>query len=221
MPGNRAPALAGPRLAAAAWIAALAIAALPGAAARAQENSDCLACHGEKTFTAERRGHTVSLYVAEKAFAGSIHGSLQCINCHAELEGKELPHEPLARKVDCGACHETEAKQHAASLHGKAMKRGDSLAPTCSSCHGMHDIRAAKDPLSPVSPLQVPFTCGKCHQEGSVVMRQRKIHQDDILENYWESIHGEGLLKKGLIVSATCASCHTAHRILPHTDPAA
>ena len=47
------------------------------------------------------------------------------------------------------------------------MKRGDSLAPTCASCHGMHDIRAAKDPLSPVSPLKVPFTCGKCHQEGS------------------------------------------------------
>ena len=221
MQGNRVTALAGPRLAAAGWIAALAIAALlPGTAARAQENSDCLACHGEKGFTAERKGHTVSLYVAEKAFAGSIHGSLQCVNCHAELEGKELPHEPLARKVDCGACHETEAKQHAASLHGKAMKRGDSLAPTCSSCHGMHDIRAAKDPLSPVSPLRVPFTCGKCHQEGTVVMRQRAIHQDHILENYSESIHGEGLLKKGLIVAANCASCHTAHNILPHTDPA-
>ena len=124
------------------------------------------------------------------------------------------------KKVDCGACHEAEAKQHAASLHGKAMKRGDSLAPTCASCHGMHDIRAVKDPLSPVSPLKMPFTCGKCHQEGTAVMRQRNIHQDHILENYSESIHGEGLLKKGLIVAANCASCHTAHNILPHTDPA-
>ena len=46
-----------------------------------------------------------------------------------------------------------------------------------------------------------------------------QIHQDHIIENYTESIHGEGLLKKGLIVSATCASCHTAHLQLPHTDP--
>ena len=76
-----------------------------------------------------------------------------------------------------------------------------------------------KDPASPVSPLQVPFTCGKCHQEGTAVMRQRNIHQDHILENYSESIHGEGLLKKGLVVAANCASCHTAHNIRPHTDP--
>ncbi len=66
----------------------------------------------------------------------------------------------------------------------------------------------------------MPFTCGKCHQEGAPVQRERTIHQDHILENYSESIHGEGLLKKGLIVAANCASCHTAHNILPHTDPA-
>ena len=76
----------------------------------------------------------------------------------------------------------------------------------------------AHDRRSPVYPLNVAATCGKCHQEGSPVQRQRAIHQTNILENYSESIHGEGLLKRGLIVSATCASCHTAHLILPHTD---
>ena len=71
-----------------------------------------------------------------------------------------------------------------------------------------------------VSPLKVPFTCGKCHREGSIVQKQRTIHQDSIIENFSESIHGEGLLKKGLIVAPNCATCHTAHSILPHTDPA-
>ena len=47
----------------------------------------------------------------------------------------------------------------------------------------------------------------------------RNIDQHNILENYSESIHGEAVLKKGLIVAATCASCHTPHNILPHTDP--
>jgi uncharacterized protein with PIN domain len=207
------------RAGAATLAAAFVLAACP-ASVTGQETADCLACHGEKDFTAERKGRTVSLYVSEKAYAASIHGSLTCVSCHTDVEGKELPHGAPLQKVDCAACHETEAKQHAASLHGKAMKRGDSLAPTCGACHGIHDIRAAKDPASPVSPLKVPFTCGKCHQEGTVVMRQRNIHQDHILENYSESIHGEGLLKKGLIVAANCASCHTAHNILPHTDPA-
>src|SRR5208337_5093723 len=32
-------------------------------------------------------------------------------------------------------------------------------------------------------------------------------------------IHGT-LLKNGLTVTATCTSCHTAHHILPRTDPA-
>ncbi len=218
--GNRLPPPAFPRLGIAAAAAVLILLSLAGMKALAQENSDCITCHGEKDITTERRGRTVSVYVSEKAFGASIHGGLQCVNCHVDLEGKELPHDTPLRKVDCSGCHDAEVKQHAASLHGKAMKRGDSLAPTCAACHGMHDIRAVRDPLSPVSPLNVPFTCGKCHQEGSAVMQQRKIHQDHILENYSESIHGEALFKKGLIVAANCASCHTAHNILPHTDPA-
>jgi hypothetical protein len=186
----------------------------------AQETGDCLACHGDRGLTTERKGQTVSLYVAEKAFAGSVHGQLTCVSCHVDLEGKELPHGVPVAKVDCGTCHDTEARQHAASLHGRALKRGDVLAPTCTSCHGVHDIRPVSDPASPVAPLNVPLTCGKCHHEGTPVTRERPIHEDHILENYSESIHGEGLLRKGLIVAPNCASCHTAHSILPHTDPA-
>ena len=36
---------------------------------------------------------------------------------------------------------------------------------------------------------------------------------------YDESIHGKGLLKSGLTVTATCTSCHSAHLILPRSDP--
>ena len=220
LPGNLTENPASPWRTTLALVAGLALTLLTGRAASAQENSDCLACHGDKVITAERKGRTVSVYVSEKNFSTSIHGGLSCVNCHLDLEGKELPHDTPLKKVDCSGCHEAEVKQHAASLHGKAMKRGDPLAPSCASCHGMHDIKAVKDPLSPVSPLKVPFTCGKCHKEGTAVMQQRNIHQDHILENYSESIHGEALFKKGLIVAANCASCHTAHNILPHTDPA-
>jgi hypothetical protein len=135
-----------------------------------------------------------------------------------DLAGMEGFHETPLEKVDCGACHSEIQEQHAGSLHGRALARGDRLAPSCTDCHGLHDIRPVADRDSPVSPLRVPFTCGRCHQEGSPVTEQRVIHQDHILENFSESIHGEGLLRKGLIVAPNCASCHTAHNIRSHTD---
>ncbi|MFI5252632.1 MAG: cytochrome c3 family protein [Bacteroidota bacterium] len=185
----------------------------------AQENSDCLACHEDKTLTKTVKGKTFSVYVDAGKFSNSIHASLNCVACHAELEGKELPHDDTLHPVNCGACHSIEQEQHSKSLHGQAIHRGDPLAPHCNDCHGTHDIVAVKDKNSPVSPLKVPFLCGKCHEEGTRVTKERVIHQDHILENFSESIHGEGLLKKGLIVAPNCASCHTAHSILPHTDP--
>ncbi len=182
-------------------------------------SDDCLACHSDKTLTTKRAGRTVSLFVDQKKFAASIHGSLQCANCHADLDGKDLPHSTPLAKVNCGSCHGDEAGQYAKSLHGKAVARGDALAPRCVTCHGNHDILPVKDQRSAVAPMKVPFLCGQCHREGTPVQTNRNISEHDILENYSESIHGEGLLKKGLIVAANCASCHTAHFILPHTDP--
>ena len=182
-------------------------------------NSDCLACHSDKTMTTKRAGRTVSLFVDEKKFNNSVHGPLSCINCHADLAGKELPHSTPVAKVNCGTCHSGEAEQHARSLHGKALARGDPLAPRCVNCHGNHDIVPVKDPGSAVAPLKVPFLCGQCHQEGTPVQMNRDIGQHNILENFSESIHGQGLLKKGLVVAPSCISCHTAHSILPHNDP--
>ena len=150
-------------------------------------------------------------------FASSVHTNNLCASCHKDI--KELPHADKLAKVDCGICHTEAQKQFSESLHGQALARGDNLAPRCVNCHGNHDILPVKDKDSKVSPLRIPFVCGSCHSEGSRVQLQREIHQDHILENYSESIHGEGLFKKGLSVTATCISCHSAHHILPHTDP--
>jgi uncharacterized protein with PIN domain len=182
-------------------------------------NDDCLACHGDKTLTGTRNGKTVSRFVDAKKFKSSVHASLSCTNCHTDLEGKDLPHNTPVAPVDCGTCHADEYKQHSNSLHGKAIARGDALAPHCVDCHGNHDILPVKDKNSAVAPLRVPFLCGKCHREGTPVQVNRNINEHNILENYSESIHGEAVLKKGLVVAATCVSCHTPHNILPHTDP--
>ncbi len=186
---------------------------------RGQEDADCLACHEDRSLTGTRGGRAIPVYVDASAHAGSVHGSNGCISCHADLAGAEFPHEEEPAIVDCGSCHGAEQEEEAKSLHGRAAARGDKLAPLCKDCHGTHDVLRKSDHNSTISALKVPYLCGKCHQEGSPVQRQRVIHQDNILENFSESIHGEGLLKKGLIVAPNCASCHTGHSILPHTDP--
>ncbi len=194
-----------------------------GIPARAQlpTNEDCLECHGDDaTMSMERGGKTVSLYVKPEILKSSVHAKIACVECHVGFDPESDPHKPEITPVQCGACHSEIQALHAKSLHGQAIARGDPLAPRCKDCHGTHDILPVKDSRSSVAPLKVPFLCGKCHQEGAPVQRLRTIHQDHILENFSESIHGEGLLRKGLIVAPNCATCHTAHSILPHTDPA-
>jgi hypothetical protein len=200
------------------WIGAVALLMTTSLTTVAQQNSDCLACHSDESLTKKRGGKTISLYVDEAKFSSSVHASQLCISCHADLEGKEFPHDESLAKAVCSPCHSDVASLYQEGLHGKAVANGDPLAPHCQDCHGTHDILRAKDLRSAVAPSRIPFVCGRCHQEGAPVQRQRDIPQAHILENYSESIHGEALLKKGLIVTATCVSCHTAHLILPHTD---
>ena len=80
------------------WWFVAALLLLGVGAVRAQEKADCLVCHEDKELTAVRKGVTVSLTVNEKRFDASVHGNLTCVNCHTDLEGKEMPHEaPLTR----------------------------------------------------------------------------------------------------------------------------
>jgi cytochrome b subunit of formate dehydrogenase len=202
-----------------AGLALLALLSLASFPALGQENSDCLGCHSDKTLTKKRAGKTVSIYVDEKRLEASAHKGAPCIGCHSDLAGKELPHDEKVGRPACDSCHGEIVARYSESLHGKAVKKGDPLAPRCQTCHGSHDVVKVKDPKSPVLPAKIPFLCGRCHREGTAVQLQHDIPQSRILENYTESIHGEALMKKGLTVAATCVSCHTSHLTLPHTDP--
>ena len=108
----------------------------------AQTAEDCLGCQSDKSLKATRQGKTVSAFVDQKCYAASIHGQLPCVACHTDLEKAEFPHKEDTARVNCGACHADQQKQHSESLHGKAVARGDPLAPRCADCHGAHDILA-------------------------------------------------------------------------------
>ncbi len=186
--------------------------------APAQENQACLLCHGNSALF-EGRADAGDLTVAADAYDRSAHGraGLTCGSCH---QGLAFPHgDAPPPPIQCSTCHTTQASQHNRSLHGQAAARGDELAPSCADCHGVHDVLSHTDQRSPTYVMNIPFLCGECHREGAPVARTRNIPQERILENYSMSMHGAGLLRAGLTVTAVCTSCHTSHEILPHTDP--
>ncbi|MBP1688238.1 MAG: doubled protein, partial [Deltaproteobacteria bacterium] len=180
------------------------------------ETEACLGCHGQEGFTAED-GRVI--FVDADKFAASMHAKGECTGCHADLVKSDFPHKEKLASVNCGGCHKDVAKVYAGSLHGREVSAGAPLAPRCWNCHGAHDIVSVKSPQSRVARFRIPFVCGSCHKEGTPVTQTYDIPQDKILEHYSESMHGEGLFKRGLTVAAVCIDCHTSHNVLPHTDP--
>ncbi|UCC28732.1 MAG: hypothetical protein JSU86_11080 [Phycisphaerales bacterium] len=198
----------------------LVLGALP---AGAQENADCLQCHSSPGLKVERDGRDVLLYVDAKRFAGSVHADLDCIDCHEELDGvEEWPHPTGLERVNCHECHEDDDGPIAAywkSTHGRLAEAGEKDAPVCQDCHGYHYVLPLVHVDSAISPFNIPQMCAQCHAEGAEVERTHDIPQEQIVQRYTQSIHGEGLFKQGLVVTAVCTSCHTGHNVLPHTDP--
>jgi len=184
----------------------------------AQTNDDCLICHDDPELTATNHGKTISLYVTAKVLKKSVHKDLDCISCHEDADVKEFPH-PALKLVSCGNCHDDVKTKFDAGIHGQALKLKALYAPNCKECHGEHDILSSANPASRTYKMNIPILCGKCHREGAPVARVYNISEHNILENYSQSIHGIGMFKKGLIVSATCNDCHGNHLILPHTSP--
>ncbi len=184
-------------------------------AAAAQDSAACLTCHGNASLWGTREDGA-RFVVDDQELAGSAHTGMQCLDCH---QGMTFPHSDERPSVSCARCHGTQARQHAESLHGVAASRGDPLAPSCVDCHGTHGILSSENETSRTAVVNVPFLCGGCHQEGTEVSERREISEDHILENYSLSIHGAGLFRQGLRVTAVCNSCHTSHFILPHEDP--
>ena len=182
-------------------------------------NEECMQCHADKDLTVKRKDKTLSLFVDLKKFSRSVHEKVGCTGCHLDADVKEFPHPERLEPVKCATCHDGVNKEFYAGLHGKALAQRAAYAPTCSECHGAHYIVPSRDSRSATYKMNIPVLCGKCHREGAPVARVYNIPEKNILDNYSESIHGEGLFKRGLIVTATCNDCHGNHLVLPHENP--
>jgi cytochrome b subunit of formate dehydrogenase len=186
------------------WLAGAVVSAQPLAPTNAPvklTDSDCLACHTD---------------FPTNQLAQSVHSALGCLDCHSGI--KDIPHADHLPPPDCGACHQDETKAYSSSIHGVSHLLGSSSAAECWDCHGSHGILPADNPASPVYKMNLPVTCGKCHSNPGLTTEYRILHPNAAKE-FVESIHGQALLKMGLIVAPSCSDCHGVHDIKPAVYP--
>jgi len=153
--------------------------ALAGMAAAAGPPGDdlCASCHDVNTKVSH-----------------SAHANVGCATCHVKHD--EYPH-PAVPKPKCSQCHEQIAAEHARSVHGQAIAKGNAGAPDCEVCHGTaHELKKA---TSAEFRKSVIDTCGMCHA--------------DVAEKFSASVHGKAVLA-GVTAAPVCTSCHGEHSIL-------
>ena len=183
-------------------------------------NRDCMRCHSDPDLLMEGDGDPVSLYVDEAAYNRSTHAGVACAQCHTEVNPQlERSCDAIVSKVDCATCHAEPTTLYRTSLHGLLAADGDPDAPTCLDCHSKHATEDQRMPTSPTYPMNVPELCAKCHRQGETAATRMETTPVNIVESYAMSIHGKGLMSSGLVVSATCTDCHTAHHPHRADDP--
>ena len=144
-------------------------------------------------------------------FQASVHGRVKggkpasCQGCHGSVHtvvrsnNPNAAMAPLNQVRNCGVCHESMMEGYLSSVHARSLFVSGltEAAPSCSDCHGSHDILRHTDSKARSSHAKSPETCGGCHK--------------GILKEWNESAHGalwtEG--KDGPV----CSTCHDAHAI--------
>lgn len=181
------------------------------------EKVDCLICH-------EEAGQEVDESVHGRELGEKSPDSPACADCHGTHD--ILPRDDPASRISsqnqpatCARCHADPdlvkrnkivlldpVRLYQRSIHGERTLQLKEFAATCSDCHGGHAIRHALDEHSSIYKLNIPETCGKCHEKA--------------LQEYAISVHATSL-EAGAKDSPVCTDCHSEHEILRHDAPRA
>ena len=179
----------------------------------------CFLCHSEPDIW---EAETQRFHVPKEQLEEDVHwkAGVNCHDCHGgdHTAGEFRPahaqaagFRPLEDIMEeaCAHCHKEQRIELFKSVHAKAGPedaRGSGTLLGCNACHGekVHGMLPVGDSRSPVFLDHQIRTCGECHPED--------------LETYKHTVHGHGLFKSGLLVTAVCADCHGAHGIFYAAD---
>jgi len=175
---------------------------------------NCGGCHKGETVIHKKSVHG-------KAIAQGINDAAQCWDCHTGHNVLPPTYSDSSVNIlniagTCGKCHanSTFAKKYSIpiknpfelyqkSVHLKALINGLN-APTCTNCHGVHNISVPSEFESSIYKGNLPKTCGVCHT---------KAYRD-----YTQSQHWRAFLM-GIEESPVCNDCHMEHSVVQSVNP--
>lgn len=161
----------------------------------------CVDCHGGDPAAVDK-GDAKAPGTSYRGAARGVAQVALCSRCHSDAEFMRR-YAPQQR-VD-------QAAEYATSVHGRQLAAGREGVATCTSCHGVHAIRATGDAQSPVFPTNVAATCGACHADPA---RMGDVPTDQVA-SYQTSVHFDALTKGNDLSAPTCNDCHGNHGAAP------
>jgi cytochrome b subunit of formate dehydrogenase len=186
------------------------------------DNNSCLQCHTTPEAWDPKDKAQYRFYIVLDALKKDVHyqRAVNCVDCHG---GDPTVQETKAHQTNdfrskfsdiqnfCAYCHASEVVDLNASMHAKAGARNaqdEGTLLSCDKCHGQlaHSLLPVKNGKSPVAVLlegQVK-TCGGCHETQ--------------MKTFLSSVHGQGMVKMGLLVGPACANCHGSHNVFLARD---
>jgi Cytochrome c3 len=212
------------------WLALL-LFCFPVSQVGAQTGNSCVDCHSSQSGVLKKA-------VDEAVLSAHGHKGLSCETCHggnpaesdiAKAHGVGFRGRIGREEIPqlCGSCHADashvkqfnpslrtdQLAQYQTSVHGIKFAAGDTKVALCTDCHGVHDIRAASDPASPVHPLNVAATCGRCHSDAAL-MKSYHARATQVAD-YTDSVHHNAMVARRDLSAPTCSTCHGSHGAVP------
>ena len=199
---------------------------IAGFASSVHGKNACTSCHVEITdLTKHVRGETKIHKVAcerchKKENAehyNSVHvqKNVRCADCHTDIHvHKHWNKDKKIAVAKCIQCHDKES-MYRNSVHGKAVAAGNMDSAACHDCHNLHDIKKlGADAEHRDFHTKV---CLKCHADEKLMKKNNVTNV--AVKSYMDSYHGKNYRLGFPQKVAGCADCHSAHSILPKSDP--
>ena len=197
-------------------------------AASVHGKNACTSCHVDITDLAKhmRKEIKVQKVQCERCHKkqnsehyASVHAEkgVTCAQCHTDIHTHNYwKNDKRIAVAKCVQCHDKEAV-YQKSVHGKAVASGNMDSAACHDCHNLHAIdklAGAKDHKGREFHTKV---CMKCHSDQKMMARNKVTNV--AVKSYMESYHGKNYRLGFPEKVAGCADCHTAHSVLPKSDP--
>jgi len=182
----------------------------------------CLDCHLRSTIEQSQFAKSLINYdssVHGQAIARGNSNAAICTDCHGthDLERASSPTSKIYRTNVpniCSQCHLPISQEYSISIHGVALTKGNPDAPTCTFCHGEHNINpVVYAPRRMFSDNHINFDvvmrtkmvyCVVCHAN-ETMMKKYKILTTNQAHNWLPelSTHYE---------TVRCIDCHSSYR---------